>query len=80
MVPARAMVYLSQNLASTENGEFAWSGSGFSVVSVRRLLGWLGINGIKPAQGGAAYQAEFKRVVTLLTSHGLAVLADLHVR
>jgi hypothetical protein len=39
---------------------------------------WLGINGVKKEQGGAAYQAKYKEVVTLLTSNHIAVLADLH--
>ena len=39
---------------------------------------WLGINGVKPQQGGAAYRSEFARVVKLLTSNHIAVLADLH--
>ena len=39
---------------------------------------WLGINGVPAASGGAAYQAEFTRVVNLLTSNHLAVLPDLH--
>ena len=39
---------------------------------------WLGINGVPAKWGGAAYQAEYTRVVTLLTSNNIAVLADLH--
>ena len=39
---------------------------------------WLGINGVSKAQGGAAYQAAYKKTVDLLTSANIAVLADLH--
>ena len=39
---------------------------------------WLGINGVPEKYSGKAYQTEFARVVELLTSNHIAVLADLH--
>jgi hypothetical protein len=39
---------------------------------------WLGINGISPQVGGAAYQAAIARYVQTLQSYGLVVILDLH--
>lgn len=39
---------------------------------------WLGINGIAPADAGAAYQRAIAAYVTLLTQSGLAAILDLH--
>lgn len=39
---------------------------------------WLGINGVSANSGGAAYQAEYKKLVGLLTDANIAVLVDLH--
>ncbi|HZU39672.1 MAG TPA: cellulase family glycosylhydrolase [Solirubrobacteraceae bacterium] len=38
---------------------------------------WLGINGVKPAYGGAAYRRAIKRYVTLLNRHGMYVEVSL---
>ena len=39
---------------------------------------WLGINGISPQVGGAAYQAAIAQYVQTLQSYGLVVILDLH--
>lgn len=39
---------------------------------------WLGINGVPSDSGGTAYQDAYKKTVGLLTTNGIAVLADLH--
>jgi hypothetical protein len=39
---------------------------------------WLGINGIGPAVGGAAYQNAIEQYVQTLQSYGLTVILDLH--
>jgi hypothetical protein len=39
---------------------------------------WLGINGVSPAHGGAAYQAAIANYVSLLNAAGLIVILELH--
>ncbi len=39
---------------------------------------WLGINGVKPEYGGAAYQAAIRVYVNALNAAGLAVILELH--
>jgi aryl-phospho-beta-D-glucosidase BglC (GH1 family) len=39
---------------------------------------WLGINGVNPAYGGAAYQAAIEAYVATLHQAGLYVIVDLH--
>jgi endoglucanase len=39
---------------------------------------WLGINGVAPEFSGANYQQALQQFVTLATSHGLAVILELH--
>jgi hypothetical protein len=39
---------------------------------------WLGIDGISPQTGGAAYQAAIEQYVNTLQSYGLVVILDLH--
>ncbi len=39
---------------------------------------WLGINGVKPSLGGAAYQTAIEEYVRTLQSYGLVVILDLH--
>ena len=56
-------------------------GETFFIFQVRLPINedcWLGINGVSKTQGGPAYQTKYKQVASLLTSHGIAVLADLH--
>ena len=39
---------------------------------------WLGINGIRPAVGGTAYQHAIESYVRTLESHGIVAILDLH--
>ena len=39
---------------------------------------WLGINGVSPSYGGAAYQTAIENYVTLLNSYGIYAILDLH--
>lgn len=39
---------------------------------------WLGINGVSPSMGGAAYQKAINEYVQLLISNGIYVIVDLH--
>ncbi len=39
---------------------------------------WLGINGVNPAYGGAAYKQAIKGLVSRLHAHGLYAILDLH--
>jgi hypothetical protein len=40
---------------------------------------WLGINGVKPEYGGAAYQQALTSFVGMLRAHGMYVIVDLHI-
>jgi hypothetical protein len=39
---------------------------------------WLGINGVSPSYGGAAYQSAIENYVALLHQYGLVAILDLH--
>jgi hypothetical protein len=39
---------------------------------------WLGINGVRPAVGGTAYQQAIEKYVETLESHGIVAILDLH--
>jgi hypothetical protein len=55
-----------------------WTG----VNAVRLQLNeqcWLGIGGVKPQYGGANYRRAIRTYVRQLTSHGLAVILNLHL-
>ncbi len=39
---------------------------------------WLGINGVRAAVGGAAYQRAIERYVQTLEAHGIVAILDLH--
>jgi hypothetical protein len=55
-----------------------WSGANAVRVQLNEQC-WLGIAGVKPRYGGAAYRRAVKAYVRSLTNHGLTVILNLHL-